>query len=194
MRLELSKVSLSLNLPNTLTFTRMVFIPVIVVVFYIPWQQAHYLCALIFFLAGSTDYLDGMLARKLGQTTRFGAFIDPVADKLMVAVSLIILIEGFHTPWITFPGMVIIGREIVISALREWMAEIGKRNSIAVNIVGKLKTSAQMLAIFMLLLAGLKTFNLCTIVGFISLYVAAALTIWSMCIYMYASWNTLKNN
>ena len=183
----------SLNVPNALTFLRMLFIPVIVAIFYIPWVWNHYLCALVFFIAGATDWLDGMLARKLGQVTRFGAFIDPVADKLMVAVSLAMLIEGFHTPWVTIPAIIIIGREIVISALREWMAEIGKRNSVSVNVVGKLKTMAQMLAIFMLLVAGFKIFSWFTWVGVIALYIAAVLTIWSMCVYLYASWNTLKN-
>lgn len=183
----------SLNVPNALTFLRMVLIPVIVAIFYIPWYWGHYLCALIFFLAGMTDWLDGMLARKLGQMTRFGAFIDPVADKLMVAVSLAMLIEGFHTAWVTIPAIIIIGREIVISALREWMAELGKRNSVAVNVVGKFKTMAQMLAIFMLLIAGLKVFSWFTIIGLIALYMAAVLTIWSMCVYLYASWKTLKN-
>jgi len=186
-------VSRSMTIPNFLTFLRMMLIPVMVVIFYLPWKNSHYLCALIFFLAGLTDWLDGMLARRWKQTTQFGAFIDPVADKLMVAVSLAMLIQGFNTAWVTIPAIIIIGREIVISALREWMAEIGKRNSIAVNMMGKLKTLAQMLAIFMLLFAGLHIFNWFTIAGLIALYVAAALTLWSMCVYLMTAWKTLKN-
>lgn len=166
-------------------------IPVIVIAFYLPWNEAHYLCAVIFSLAGITDWLDGLLARKLGQITQFGAFIDPVADKLIVAVSLCMLIEGYHSLYITIPAMIIIGREIVISALRQWMAEIGKRSNIAVTMTGKVKTFLQIIAILMLFLS-FPQLNWFTITGMAVLYIAAVLTIWSMCIYLCIAWKILK--
>ena len=183
----------SWNVPNILTLIRMALVPVIIVSFYLPGGWGHYVCALIFFLAGVTDWLDGMLARYLKQETQFGAFIDPVADKLMVVVSLVLLIDGFHSLWITIPAIIIIGREIVISALREWMAEIGKRSNISVNIIGKFKTMVQMFAVFMLLLAGTHNFNWYKLVGLIALYIASVLTIWSMFVYLRASWGILKD-
>lgn len=181
-----------LNIPNTLTFLRMILIPVIVIVFYLPWSKANYLCASIFLLAGITDWLDGLLARKLGQMTEFGAFIDPVADKLIVAVSLSVLIEGYHSFYITIPATIIIGREIVISALREWMAEIGKRSNIAVNMTGKVKTLLQMVAILMLFVS-FPQFSWLTAVALMALYIASILTIWSMCLYLCIAWKILKN-
>lgn len=108
-------------------------------------------CALIFIFAAITDWLDGFLARRWKQTTRFGAFLDPVADKVMVAMALVLVAEHFHSWWITLPAATMIAREIIISALREWMAEIGKRSSVAVSWIGKVKTTAQMLALFALL-------------------------------------------
>ncbi|MCY4177256.1 MAG: CDP-diacylglycerol--glycerol-3-phosphate 3-phosphatidyltransferase [Endozoicomonadaceae bacterium] len=181
------------NIPNTLTFIRMILIPVIVIVFYLPWGKAYYLCAFIFFMACITDWLDGLLARKLGQMTQFGAFIDPVADKLVVAASLSMLIEGYHTVWITIPAMIIIGREIVISALREWMAEVGKSSNVAVNMIGKIKTLLQMAAILILFLS-FPHFNWFTIVGIVALYIAGILTIWSMCLYLGIAFKMSKNS
>ena len=173
------------NIPNALSLLRIALLPIIVVSFYLPWSGANYLSAALFLLSGLTDWLDGLLARKLDQMTRFGAFIDPVADKLMVTVVLILLIEGLDTCWMTIPAMIIIGRELVVSALREWMAEIGEGRSVAVNFMGKLKTFFQMGAILTLLVAGNETFNLFTLAGLIALYLAALLTIFSKCIYLY---------
>lgn len=114
-----------LNIPNILSLLRLFLIPVFVVAFYLPYSWAPFVAAMIFWVAGFTDWLDGMLARKLGQTSRFGAFIDPVADKVLVATALILITEHYHSIWVTIPAVTMIAREIIISALREWMAEIG---------------------------------------------------------------------
>ncbi|WP_246745154.1 CDP-diacylglycerol--glycerol-3-phosphate 3-phosphatidyltransferase, partial [Vibrio cholerae] len=113
------------NIPNLLSLLRLFLIPVFVVTFYLPFEWAPFVAAMVFWVAGFTDWLDGMLARKLGQTSRFGAFIDPVADKVLVATALILITEHYHSIWITIPAVTMIAREIIISALREWMAEIG---------------------------------------------------------------------
>ena len=118
---------MNLNIPNILSLTRIAVVPVFVVVFYLPFAWANVATAAIFAIAAFTDWLDGYLARRLNQTSRFGAFLDPVADKLLVAVALILLVAADPTPWLTIPAIIIIGREIAISALREWMAEIGER-------------------------------------------------------------------
>ncbi|MDH2436489.1 CDP-diacylglycerol--glycerol-3-phosphate 3-phosphatidyltransferase [Pokkaliibacter sp. MBI-7] len=178
-----------LNLPNLLTAFRVVLIPVIVVVFYLPFSWAPWVSALIFMLAGATDWFDGYLARKWNQATPFGAFLDPVADKLMVAVILVMLVESYATPWVTLPACVIIGREILISALREWMAELGKRASVAVSFIGKIKTTAQMGALIVLLAFLPGSWE--SWVGIAGLYIATLLTLWSMLIYMKAAWPML---
>lgn len=178
-----------MNLPNLLTLSRIVMIPVFVVVFYLPVEWSYMVSAAIFALAGVTDWLDGYLARKLDQSTPFGAFLDPVADKLMVAVALAVLIEEHSAVLLTIPATVIIGREIVISALREWMAEIGSRASVAVSYIGKIKTTAQMAAI-----VGLLAFppgNTLAYVSIALLYIAAGLTLWSMVLYLKAAWADL---
>ena len=145
----------------------------------------------MFGLAAITDWLDGYLARRWKQVSAFGAFLDPVADKLMVAVALVLLVESDPTPVLALPAAVIIGREITISALREWMAELGARATVAVSFVGKFKTAAQMIAIFSLIyhhdLAGLPVRK----VGYVLLYIAAALTLWSMLVYLRAAWPVL---
>lgn len=178
-----------MNLPNILTLSRIAMIPVFVIVFYLPFEWRFLVSAAIFALAAATDWLDGYLARKLNQGTPFGAFLDPVADKLMVAVALTLLIEEHHSMILTVPATIIIGREIVISALREWMAEMGKRASVAVSYIGKIKTTAQMVSIIMLLAFPLSTPG--AIIGEILLYVAAILTLWSMFLYLRAAWPDL---
>jgi len=179
------------TLPNILTLLRIIMIPVLVVVFYLPGRWMPLLCATIFGIAAVTDWLDGFLARRLKQQSVFGAFLDPVADKLMVTVALVLLVESNHDLFFTIPVAVIIGREIAISALREWMSEIGERATVAVSIIGKVKTTAQMVAILLLLYdmpaGGFPTHQ----VGVLLLYVAAALTLWSMLIYMRAAWPLL---
>ncbi|KZN36944.1 CDP-diacylglycerol--glycerol-3-phosphate 3-phosphatidyltransferase [Pseudoalteromonas luteoviolacea] len=135
------------NIPNTLTTFRLFLIPVFAVVFYLPYTWAFFAAAFIFWLASITDILDGYLARKLNQSTPFGAFLDPVADKVMVSVALVMIAAHYQNVLVTLATVIIISREIVISALREWMAGLGKRASVAVSNLGKFKTAAQMLAI-----------------------------------------------
>ena len=169
-----------MNIPNSLTLFRIVLIPVLVALFYWPQAHTYFLTAAVFAVAAVTDWLDGYLARKLGQSTPLGAFLDPVADKLMVAVALALLIERYEAAWFTVPAVIIIGREIVISALREWMAELGKRTSVAVSYLGKVKTSAQMVAIFGWLLVSPDSDGYLYYANIITLYTAAVLTLWSV--------------
>ncbi|MBU2713042.1 CDP-diacylglycerol--glycerol-3-phosphate 3-phosphatidyltransferase [Zooshikella harenae] len=181
-----------MNIPNYLTLLRIVLIPVIVLVYYLPQPWSYQASAGIFALAGITDWFDGYLARRLNQATPFGAFLDPVADKLMVAIALALLVEEFSHIWLTIPAIIIIGREIVISALREWMAEIGKRTSVAVSFVGKLKTAVQMLSIFLLLASPAGYPTTIFYIGISCLYLAAILTLWSMVVYLRTAWADLS--
>ena len=179
------------NLPIFLTWLRIVAIPLLIAVYYVPeaWLYGHSrdLAATVLFCAAAiTDWFDGYLARKLNQTSAFGAFLDPVADKLMVAAALIVLVQLGRTDAII--ATIIIGREITISALREWMAQIGAHKSVAVSMLGKIKTTAQMLSIPMLLfyapVGGIDIVN----AGTWLMYIAAALTLWSMGYYMRMAW------
>ncbi|MDU8925374.1 CDP-diacylglycerol--glycerol-3-phosphate 3-phosphatidyltransferase [Pasteurellaceae bacterium LIM206] len=172
------------NIPTFLTMFRVVLIPFFVITFYLPFDRSPFLTTVIFLIASVTDWLDGYLARKWKQTTRFGAFLDPVADKVIVATALVLIVEYYHAFWITLPAIVMIAREIIISALREWMAEIGSRTTVAVSWIGKVKTTAQMLALGCLLwrLAPWMEY-----LGIALLYVAAALTVWSMLRYLNAA-------
>lgn len=179
-----------MNLPNILTLGRIIMIPMMVICFYWLGEQGKLWAAGLFWLAAVTDWFDGYLARKLNQSTPLGAFLDPVADKLIVAVAFILLVEQYSSIWLTIPAMIIVGREIVISALREWMAELGKRASVAVSYVGKVKTFLQMSAIFFLMAGGVHPFV--EVVGWVSLFVAAILTIWSMFVYLKAAWPELR--
>ncbi len=178
-----------MNLPNILTLSRIVMIPVFVVAYYLPVEWNYYACALLFWIAAVTDWFDGYLARKWDQSTPFGAFLDPVADKLMVAISLAVIIENFQSGWVTAPAMIIIGREIVVSGLREWMAEQGKRDNVKVGMVGKIKTFCQMSCIFFLLVGAQQEWSY--ILGIFLIYIAAGLTLWSMVQYLIASWSHL---
>ncbi|EAW29767.1 CDP-diacylglycerol--glycerol-3-phosphate 3-phosphatidyltransferase [marine gamma proteobacterium HTCC2143] len=179
-----------MNIPNTLTLLRILLIPVIIAVFYLPYDWSYLASAGIFMLASITDWLDGYLARKLNQSTPFGAFLDPVADKLMVSIALVLLVERFGAWWFTVPAMIIIGREIVISALREWMAELGRRTSVAVSYIGKVKTGFQMVAILVLLAAAPERSGILLNIGIVLLYLSAILTLWSMLVYIRAAWPT----
>ncbi|MCE8014766.1 CDP-diacylglycerol--glycerol-3-phosphate 3-phosphatidyltransferase [Halomonas sp. MCCC 1A17488] len=181
-----------MNIPNILTLARIAFIPLLVVFVYLPYSWSMPVAAGLFALASVTDWLDGYLARRWNQSTPFGAFLDPVADKLMVAVALALLIERFDSVWLTLPALVIIGREIVISALREWMAEMGKRGSVAVSWLGKIKTTLQMIAL-LLLLAFAPSTQL-SLLGVVTLHVAAILTLWSMLMYLRAAWPHLSRS
>ena len=180
-----------LNLPILLTWLRILAIPLLIAVYYVPdsWATPHERDAtatLVFMAAAFTDWADGYLARKLNQTSAFGAFLDPVADKLMVAAALILLVQLGRTDAIV--ASIIIGREITISALREWMAKIGASKSVAVSMLGKIKTFAQMAAIPLLLyyfpFAGVDSRQ----VGNLLIWVAALLTLWSMVYYLRMAW------
>ena len=183
-----------MNLPNILTIFRILLIPLIVVIFYSSYQWSYFVSAVIFAVAAATDWLDGYLARKLDQSTDFGAFLDPVADKLMVVIIMVLLVERMQSVWFTLPAIIIIGREILISALREWMAELGKRTSVAVSNIGKFKTALQMLSIFVLLLAAPDKSGLWIDSGLAILYIAALLTLWSMVVYLRAAAPEFKLN
>ncbi len=178
------------NIPNLLTLLRILLIPVIAALYYLPFHWVPATTAIIFTIAAITDWLDGYLARSLNQTSSFGRFLDPVADKLIIAVVLVLLVSDHHLPYLSLPAAVIIGREIVISALREWMAELGKRASVAVSMLGKSKTFIQMLALIVLLAARDVGGNW-LLLGYVLLYVAALLTLWSMLIYLRAAWPEL---
>jgi CDP-diacylglycerol--glycerol-3-phosphate 3-phosphatidyltransferase len=176
-----------MNLPNILSLLRIALIPVLIGMFFLPYELAPLWATIVFAVASFTDWLDGYLARKWNQTSPFGAFLDPVADKLLVAVALVLVL--YKTPqWIVLiPVIIIIGREITISALREWMAELGQRNAVKVSYIGKLKTAFQMLSIGCLIyfkpLFGLPIFD----IGLVLLYVASALTLSSMFSYLKAA-------
>lgn len=185
------------NLPNTLTWLRILLIPLFVAVFYLPdgWLPKHdinLIATLIFACAAITDWLDGWLARRLNQMSAFGAFLDPVADKLMVAAALIVLVDLDRAG--VDVALIIIGREIAISALREWMAKLGRSGNVAVSFIGKLKTTAQMIAILMLLYHDpIGDWQWTPVVGRWLLYLAAFLTLWSMFHYLRMAWKALKN-
>ena len=182
------------NAPNILTLLRIVLIPVFVLLFYMPVTWGRMACAVVFLVAAVTDWVDGYLARRLGQTSPFGAFLDPVADKLMVAAALVLVLEADPRALLSIAVLIIIGREITVSALREWMAEVGARGMVAVGIVGKFKTAVQMTAIVLLLyrdpFLGLDLYT----VGLVLLYLAAALTLWSMLVYLVAAWPRLMDD
>lgn len=179
--------------PNVFTILRIFLMPVFVGVFFMPVGWAHVLCAMIFVFAAFTDFIDGYLARKLQQTSAFGQFFDPVADKLIVSIALVLLVGKHANPWLTIPAVLIVCREIMVSALREWMAELGKRTSVAVSWVGKFKAAAQMGAIILLLLSTKRdpADSIIVVAGYSLLYIAAGLTVWSMLQYLRAAWPSL---
>ncbi len=175
---------IKLTLPSQLTLLRVVLIPVLVVCFYLPWQWAGLLTCFIFAIAGITDWLDGYLARKLGESSAFGAFLDPVADKLLVSATLIILIETQQAVYFTIPALIIISREVLISALREWMALNRQEQAVTVSNLGKWKTGTQMFAIGGFLMYQSLSWLFIEVVSYIGLYVAMVLTIISMIQYL----------
>jgi CDP-diacylglycerol--glycerol-3-phosphate 3-phosphatidyltransferase len=181
------------NLPNTLTWMRIAAIPLIVLLFYMRAPWADPAAGLLFAAAGVTDSLDGYFARRWQQTSRLGAFLDPVADKLIVAVALVLLVSKDARALIVLTAAIIIGREITISALREWMAEIGARRKVAVSQLGKYKTILQIVGLSMMLyrvpLVGLETYT----IGVVFTEVAAAATLVSMVMYLRAAWPDLRH-
>jgi CDP-diacylglycerol--glycerol-3-phosphate 3-phosphatidyltransferase len=188
----LEKQLMSWNLPNTLTWARIAAIPLIVLLFYMPYPWADPAAGLLFAVAGITDLLDGYFARRLGQISRLGAFLDPVADKLIVAVALVLLVSRDPRALVVLTAAIIIGREITISALREWMAEIGARRKVAVSQLGKYKTILQIIGLSLMLyrwqLFGLPTYRL----GVVLTVIAAAATLVSMVAYLRMAWPELK--
>ncbi len=184
---------MQLTFPTILTLLRIALIPVLVLFFYLPFQWSNFACVVIFVTASITDLLDGYLARRTGQSTSFGAFLDPVADKLMVATALILLIQQHPTILFAIASAIIIGREISISALREWMAELGESGLLKVTIFGKVKTGFQMTAISFLLYEEPIFMLPIGLLGQLLLYAAAALTLWSMYTYIRAAWPAMSN-
>ena len=193
---------MKLTVPTMLTLLRIALIPVLAVVFYLPYGWSNFATAAIFGLASLTDWLDGWIARRYGQFSKFGAFLDPVADKLMVSTALFLIVQGHPTAWMALWAAVIVGREIAVSALREWMAEVGQRNKVAVAAMGKFKTIAQIVAVLCLLYSvspaqpphpqpwmGEVVFH----IGDWLLAAAAILTLWSGLGYLRAAWPSLKS-
>jgi CDP-diacylglycerol--glycerol-3-phosphate 3-phosphatidyltransferase/cardiolipin synthase len=182
------------NIPNALTVLRILLIPVFIVLFYLPASWANFAATVVFVLAAITDWLDGFLARRMRLVSPLGAFLDPVADKLMVATALVLLVQADPTIAMAVAAAVIIGREITISALREWMAELGSRTKVAVSEIGKFKTAAQMVSISLLIYRedawGIPVYT----VGLVLLYIAVALTLWSMTLYLKAAWPSLRGD
>ena len=181
-----------MNLPNVITVTRILLIPVFIVLYVLQKDWSIFAASVLFALAAITDWLDGYLARRLDQTTPFGAFLDPVADKLIVVAALIILVAYHNNPWLTLPSLIIVGREIVISALREWMAEVNDSVAVAVSYLGKIKTTLQMIALTLLLSQPVGNDSSALQIGYILLYLAAVMTLWSMWQYLQAARSSLS--
>ena len=188
------------TIPNQITLFRIILIPVFVVVFYLPISWSHFGAFAIFWVAAVSDALDGYLARKLNQSSAFGAFIDPVADKLMVAAALIMISVDYQQWWVAVPATLMIAREIFISALREYMSSRGKRDIVAVSTLGKYKTAAQMLGIMGLIWQPdydipLILFNfpheILMFLAYAFYFIATVLTVWTMIIYFKAAWPEL---
>ena len=195
-------VRMKLTIPTWLTLLRILMIPLLVVVFYLPFDWTSVVAAAVFAVAAVTDWLDGWIARRFNQYSAFGAFLDPVADKLMVAVALFLIVQAHQTPWMAFWAAVIVGREIAVSALREWMAELGQRATVRVATIGKIKTVVQMVAILCLLYSvnphsrpeSLMPWwnDAVFLIGDWLLAGAALLTLWSAFIYLRAAWPFLR--
>ena len=185
---------LKANLANTLTWIRIAAIPVVVWCFFSDFHYSRPIAGVVFAMAAVTDLLDGYVARRLGQTSAFGEFLDPVADKLMVAVVLVLLVQSDPRVVVALTAAVIIGREITVSGLREWMASIGERGNVAVSQGGKIKTTLQMVGIGLMVYRhptwGIDIYD----VGFAFLLAAAAMTLWSMTVYLRAAWPSMTRS
>ncbi len=185
---------MKLNLANLLTLFRIAAIPLVVICFYSQLPHARPIAAILFGIAAITDLIDGWVARRYGQTSRFGEFLDPVADKLMVSIALVMLVQAESSWFEDVIAMIIIGREITVSALREWMATIGERTNVQVSTSGKIKTTLQMFGIAFMVyqnpMFGIPIYT----VGFVLLVAAAIMTIWSMMIYLKAAWPFIIND
>ena len=193
-----------MTLPNLITLSRICLIPIFVGLFYLqpnyldgePLSWINNSIIAIYIIISATDFIDGFLARRLNQETALGAFLDPVADKLMVCTALILLIDYYHTWFITIPSIIIISREILVSALREWMSEVGKRANVAVSWIGKSKTFVQMIAILFLLIHQplfIFSYDQINIMGRVLLFAATILTLWSGIKYLIAGLKTFDS-
>ncbi|QHG92600.1 CDP-diacylglycerol--glycerol-3-phosphate 3-phosphatidyltransferase [Coxiella endosymbiont of Amblyomma sculptum] len=180
-----------MNIAIFLTLVRLSSIPIFGLFYYLPSRWAHPTAAIVFVFAGITDWLDGYIARSLSQTTDLGAFLDPVVDKLLVGAALVLVIGECYTNYLSIPGAIIICREIIISALREWMAELGKRASMTVTFLSKIKTTFQMVALILLIWYAPKTSSWILVTGVVLLWITALLTIWTMVIYLKITWRDL---
>ena len=178
--------------PNTLSLLRILLIPIFVLI-YIFSDSHQWIAGLLFAVASITDLLDGYIARRTGKTSRFGTFLDPTADKLTVISALVLLVGAHGELWLTLPGLVIVCRELLVSSLREWMAERQVRSQVAVTEISKAKTVVQMAAI-VILLSNDAVVNVWTILGFIMIYVATALTLWSMFMHLRSAWPVLRSD
>jgi len=183
-----------MNVPNILTSFRIFLVPVFVVTFYLSYNWRFFLMAGIFTVAALTDWLDGYLARKLQQSSSFGKFLDPVADKLLVTVALVLLSESYVSPLVSIPALTIVGREVVMSALREWMARIGKEDELVVSTLGKTKTLLQMIAIIALLAVDPRVNKIgcfLSYFGLVLLHISSALAVLSLFLYFRRAWKYL---
>lgn len=170
-----------MNIPNSITLLRIFLVPVLGILFYLPYKWNHLSAGIVFLLAAITDWLDGYLARCLKENTAFGTFLDPVADKLMISSTLIILVQECNTLWVTLPTVVIISRELVMSALRQWMSEIGAQDCVKVSSAGKLKTAVQMLAVSILLIFSNSSISPNIIlIGYLTIGLASILSLYSI--------------
>ncbi|MDG2091086.1 MAG: CDP-diacylglycerol--glycerol-3-phosphate 3-phosphatidyltransferase [Gammaproteobacteria bacterium] len=183
-----------MNIATFFTVLRVLAIPVFIAIYYSKIPNSNLIAASIFILASLTDWLDGYLARKLDQCSDFGAFLDPVADKLLVTVTLVMLAANYTSPWFVAPAAIMVGREVLITALREWMSSTNQRDIVAVGYIGKLKTTAQMLAIIALLAATPGNFNWLLITGYVLIYISAILTLWSMFSYLKSAWPVISQD
>jgi CDP-diacylglycerol--glycerol-3-phosphate 3-phosphatidyltransferase len=181
-----------MNLANFFTCLRVLLIPVFMLVYYGDFTGHHLLASAIFIVACITDWLDGHTARRLKQTSRFGAFLDPVADKLLVAISLVLLAGSYTSAWYVVPAALIVAREVLVSALREWMAEQQQRDAVAVGVIGKWKTTLQMIALGVLLATDPSGPRWLWLPGYVLINVAAFLALWSMFVYLRNAWPLLK--
>ena len=182
------------TIPNLLTYFRIIAIPLVVVIYYLPFSWAGQASGIVFGLAAVTDWFDGYLARRLNQTSKFGAFLDPVADKLIVTTALVVLVQNDPTVILMVVAAIIIGREITVSALREWMSELGARARVKVTFFAKWKTTVQMFGIGFMLYQepsfGLPVYQ----IGMILLIAAAGLTLWSMADYLRSAWPVMRGD
>jgi len=185
---------MKITVPTTITLFRIALIPLFVLVFYLPFAWANLAAAAIFAIASFSDWVDGFLARALKQESVFGAFLDPVADKLMVVVAIVLLVQAHPSLYVVLPSIIIVAREISVSALREWMAELGKSATVKVSFIGKAKTTAQLFSLFLMIyeepIGKIPVYQ----IGLGFYFLAAILTIVSMFIYLRAAWPVIKKN